>query len=217
VESPASSLDSIDLTDHELWRHGFPHDVFTLLRSQAPVWLHPDTPGTVPLHGGFWVVSRHDDVQSVSRDHEQFRSLEGPSLVHPPETAGLTILTMDPPQHTRFRKLISAGFTPRMITALEERVRTWAAAIVDRALERGECNFVHDVAYQLPMHMIADIVGVPESDRDWLFERADTVLQSTDPQSYLTPEERAAIHVEIYNYGKDLAAEKRRVPAEGGR
>jgi cytochrome P450 len=101
-----------------------------------------------------------------------------------------------------------------MIAALDARVRTWAVAIVDRALERGECNFVHDVAYQLPMHMIADIVGVPESDRDWLFERADTVIQSTDPQSYLTPEERSAIHVEIYNYGKDLAAEKRRVPAD---
>ena len=164
-DSAAISVDSVDFTDHDLWRHGFPHEIFTSLRSQAPVWRHPDTPGTAPFGGGFWVLSRHDDVQSVSRDHGQFRSLEGPAMAHRPEAAGRTILTMDPPQHARFRKLISAGFTPRMVAALEQQVRTWAVAIVDRALEQGECNFVHDIAYQLPMHMIPDITGVPESDR----------------------------------------------------
>ena len=213
-DSATANIDSIDFTDHELWRHGFPHDLFTSLRTRAPVWRHPDTPGTVPLGGGFWVLSRHDDVQSVSRDHGRFRSFEGPRIPVDRVRAGQQIVAMDPPQHTRVRKLISAGFTPRMVATLEAQARAWAVAILEGVLERGECNFVQDVAYQLPMHMIADIVGVPESDRAWLFERANLLLVATDPRSYLAPQERSAIQLEIFDYGKRLGAEKRRAPAD---
>lgn len=213
--STTPTIDSIDLTDYELWRHGFPHEIFTLLRNEAPVWRHPDTPGTARLGGGFWILTRHADVQAANRDHAGFRSLEGPSLPgEQPGHEGLRIVSMDPPEHTRLRRLVSAGFTPRMVSALEAQARKWAVAIVERALERGECNFVQEVAYQLPMHMIADIVGIPQSDRAWLFDRVNVLLQSTDPRSLLTDEERRAIQMEMFTYANELGAAKRRAPAD---
>jgi cytochrome P450 len=215
LEAAVPSLDQIDLGDHELFRHGFPHELFSRLRAEAPVWRHPDTPGTERIGGGFWVISRHAHVQRISRDHERFRSSEGPSLSeNPPEQRGMMLLSMDPPHHTRLRRLVSSGFTPRMTALLDEQAREWAVSIVQHALEQGECNFVHEVAYQLPMHMISDIVGIPPSDRKWLFDRVHVLLQATDPRSFLSPEDRKAIQLELYLYGRELGAEKRRNPAD---
>jgi len=208
-------LDAIDLTDSELFRQGFPHDVFAVLRDEAPVWWHPEHRGTDRLGGSFWVVSKHADVQAVSRDPATFSSLEGPSLpTLPPEQRGAMVVSMDPPDHTRMRRLVSAGFTPRMITKLEDQARTWAIAIVDRALAQEQCNFVHEVAYQLPMHMIADIVGIPVSDREWLFDRVNVFLSSTDPRSRLSRPEIDAIQAEMFGYAQQLGQEKRRLPAD---
>ena len=215
IDTTVPPIDSIDLTDYELWRHGVPHELFTRLRGEAPVWWHPATPGTAAIGGGFWVLSRHADVQAVSRNHADFRSLEGPSLPGDrPGQEGLRIVSMDPPQHTRLRRLISAGFTPRMVSTLEAQAREWAVAIVEQALERGECNFVQEVAYQLPMHMIADIVGIPRGDRTWLFDRVNILLQSTDPRSFLSAEERADIQMEMFGYAHQLGEDKRRNPAD---
>ena len=208
-------IDGIDLTDSELYRHGFPHDLFSVLRDTAPVWRHPDTAGTERLGGSFWVASRHADVQAVSRDPARFRSFEGPSLPEmAPERRGAMLVSMDPPDHTRLRRLVSAGFTPRMTALLDAQARAWAVTIVERALEQGEGNFVQEVAYPLPMHMIADIVGIPHADRDWLFDRVNALLQSTDPQSRLGITERAAIEAELFRYAHELGAEKRRDPVD---
>ena len=209
------SLASVDLTDHELYRHGFPHELFSELREVAPVWRHPDTPGTERTAGSFWVISRHADVQAVSRDPHRFRSFEGPSIPDiPRERQGVMVVTMDPPDHTRLRRLVSAGFTPRMTALLDAQARTWAAAIVDAALRRGDCDFVQEVAYPLPMHMIADIVGIPHGDRAWLFDQVNRLLQSTDPRTRLGTDERAAIEADLFGYAHELGAEKRRRPAD---
>ena len=211
----ARVLDTIDLTDSELFRQGFPHDVFAILRDEAPVWWHPEHAGTDRLGGSFWVVSKHADVQEVSRDPVRFSSLDGPSLpTLPPEQRGAMVVSMDPPDHTRMRRLVSAGFTPRMITKLEHQARTWASQIVDRALEREQCNFVHEVAYQLPMHMIADIVGIPVSDREWLFDRVNVFLSSTDPRARLSRAEIDAIQAEMFGYAQQLGDDKRRSPTD---
>ena len=79
------------------------------------------------------------------------------------------LVSMDGSDHVRLRRLVSAGFTPRMVKHLELQIRQWAESIVDRALQQGECDFVAEIAYKLPMHVIADIVGIPIEDRDWLF------------------------------------------------
>ena len=215
--TPAGTVDlgAVDLTRHDLYRGGFPHDLFAHLREEAPVWRHPDTPGTARVGGSFWVVSRHADVQAISRDPQRFRSLEGPSVVDTaPERAGQMLVTMDPPDHTRLRRLVSAGFTPRMTALLDARARDWAVSIVESALARGACDFVQEIAYPLPMHMIADIVGIPASDRAWLFEQVNALLLSTDPETRLPLAERAAIERELFGYAHALGEEKRKHPAD---
>jgi cytochrome P450 len=212
--SSSVDLSALDLTDPELFRHGFPHEVFARLREEAPVWRHPTISGAERF-GEFWVVSRHADVQAVSRDHLHFRTRDGPMVTDmPPERQGTMIVTIDPPAHTRLRRLISAGFTPRMIARLDDQTRTWARSIVEHALDLGECNFVYDVAYQLPMHMIADIVGIPVADRAWLFERVNLSIQSLDPRSPLGQPDRDALEREIFEYAHRLGLEKRRRPAD---
>lgn len=220
MESTAPSIDTIDLTDIELFRHGFPHDVFTVLREQAPVWRHPATPGAEEYGGSFWVVSSHADVKAVSHDHAAFRSFEGPTIPDwDPMARGMMLITMDPPDHSRLRRLVNTGFTPRMTAKLEDHARAWAVTIVERALEKGECNFVNEVAYQLPMHMIADIVGIPTADRAALFsviQAAIEAVQNPDPE--LPKEEQqarqAAAMGEMFAYAHDLAQEKRRAPQD---
>jgi cytochrome P450 len=108
---------------------------------------------------------------------------------------------------------VSAGFTPRMIALLEEQARQWAATIIDQALERGSCELVNEVAYRLPMHMIADIVGIPVADRDWLFTLTNKFLQG-DTESPMTPDEQFAIQFEMFEYAQALGREKRANPAD---
>jgi cholest-4-en-3-one 26-monooxygenase len=211
TESP-SDLAHLDLNDPELYRSGFPHPVFTRLRREAPVWWHAAPGGFTGNDPGFWVLSKHADVQAANRDTELFSALDGPSLTHRPEMRGAMLVSMDGRDHTRQRKLISAGFTPRMVGRLEEQARRWAASIVDAALARGTCDFVADVAYQLPMHMIADIVGIPVEDRRWLFQLTTDFLQSSDPGNPLSRERQMALQLEMFEYAQRLGRQKRTDP-----
>lgn len=209
-------IDTLDLTDAELCRNGFPHEVFTRLRADAPVWWQEATPRyrKDAADDGFWVLSRHADVQAANRDVETFSAYDGPSLVHRPEMHGMMLVSMDGRDHTRQRKLISAGFTPRMVGRLEEQMRRWSARILDAALERGTCDFVPDVAYPLPMHMIADIVGIPECDRAWLFDRTNDFLTASDPARGMSREEQMGIQAQMFDYARKLGEEKRRDPRD---
>ncbi len=207
-------LDDIDLGDPALFRRGFPHEAFSVLRRDAPIWWHP-APGRLhPPVKGFWVLSRYDDIEAANRDTELFTAFEGPSLQSPEEMRGTMMVSMDGPAHTRLRKLISAGFTPRMIARLEDQTRRWAVSIVEAALERGTCEFVSDVAYQLPMHMIADIVGIPVEDRAWLFSKTNDFLQCSDPESSIPVSEVQAIQVEMFQYAQKLGEQKRKHPQD---
>jgi hypothetical protein len=156
-ESHVSELAALDLTDAELYRNGFPHEVFTTLRRAAPVWWQAVPAGvTECADDGFWVLSKYHDIQAANRDSERFSALDGPSLVDRPELCGTMLVSMDGREHTRQRTLISAGFTPRMVERLVEQMRRWAVTIVDEALARGTCDFVQDIAYQLPMRAPRD-------------------------------------------------------------
>jgi len=215
VDPRVSDLANLDLTNVQLYRHGFPHAVFTRLRHAAPVWWH-----RMPEHvtecsdDGFWVLSKYHDVQAANRDPELFSALDGPSLVHRPEMRGTMLVSMDGRDHARLRKLISAGFTPRMVERLGERMRRWAISIVDDALARGTCDFVQDVAYQLPMHMIADIVGIPVEDRQYLFTLTTDLLQAGDPTATFSKERQLAIQAEMFQYARDLGQRKRVDPQD---
>lgn len=205
----------VDLTDTGLYQNGFPHEAFARLRAEAPVyWQEFD--GRVPdsVEPGAWVLSKHSDVQAVNRDDTRFSAIDGPVLAYVPEMRGLMLVSMDGEQHTRLRRLISAGFTPRMIGRLDEQCRKWAARLIDDALALGEIDFVSEIAYKLPMHMIADIVGIPERDRDWLFAIVNSLLLSVAPDIGMPKEDALGLQVELFEYAEQLERSKRAHPSD---
>ena len=206
---------ALDLIDSGLYRNGFPHPIFNRLRREAPVHWQP-VPDSVwqCSDPGFWVISKYDDVQSVSRDAQLFCSIDGPSITTMEEMKDTMLVTMDGAHHTRQRKTISAGFTPRMVSRLESQARGWAARIVDRALERGRVEFVNEVAYQLPMHMIADIVGIPLEDREALFDLATRMLNPGEQEDPETHTRHMAAQVEMFAYAQQLVQTKRDNPED---
>jgi len=209
-----SDLDA-DLTDATLYSNGFPHRVFGALRHHEPVQWQAFPEGFRGDHDeGFWVLSKHEDVQTVSRNPELFSAFDGPQLAHQPAIAGLMLVSMDGSDHVRQRRLISTGFTPRMIKQLDHQIRQWAESIVDRALQHGECDFVSEIAYKLPMNVIADIIGIPEADRDWLFELTNDSLQADGPGSRASPEEKLGLQVQMFEYAQKLGREKRVNPQD---
>jgi cytochrome P450 len=112
------------------------------------------------------------------------------------------------------RKLISSGFTPRMVQRLDEQIAARTTRVLDAAAERGTCNFVQDVAYQLPMHVIADIMGIPEGDRPDVFRWTDTIMSAPDPEAGISQEEWFLAGTQLYEYARQLGEEKRRHPAD---
>jgi cytochrome P450 len=209
-----TEIAALDLSDASLYRGGFPHALFTRLRDDAPVWWQQAPEGYAGNDEGFWVLSKYADIQAANRDTELFIALDGPSLAHTPEMHGTMLVSMDGREHTRLRRLISAGFTPRMVGRLEQQMRGWAASIIDDALARGTCNFVDDVAYQLPMHVIADIVGIPVQDRQWLFKLTNDFVSAGDADVQRSPEQQLAIQVEMFEYARKLGQEKRTRPQD---
>jgi cytochrome P450 len=211
-------LDAIDLTDASLYCDGVPHEVFRELRSAGAVHHHRRV--AVRSEGNeveleFWSVVRHEEIERANRDWQTFSARDGSGLApSAPELRGHMLVSMDPTDHTRMRRLISAGFTPRMIADLERRIATRTTRILDAIAARGECDFVQDVAYQLPMHVIADIVGIPEDERPWVFERAEILLKSLDPTTSLTEADRLSAQADIFEYAQGLSRRKREEPAD---
>ena len=211
-------LADVDLSRPEIIESGFPHELFTRLRREAPVLWHPMPEGLpIETDEGFWVLSKYEDIQAANRDTETFCSIDGPGLSLSPELRGAMLVSMDGQAHIRQRKIISAGFTPRMVGRLEKQARRWAVSIIENALEKGSCDFVADIAYQLPMHMIADIVGIPLEDRQWLFTLTNDFLQGVDFEDRGSDKAVAASmakQVEMFQYAQKLCERKRKSPED---
>jgi cytochrome P450 len=191
------------------------------MREKRPVhWHGPvDLPSNMDGAGahsdGFWVVLGHPEITEINRDWERFRAVDGPTLVaFPPQMRGTALIWMDPPDHTRLRKLVSSGFTPRMLRRLDELLVRRTSRILDAAAELEEFNFVSEIAYQLPMHVIADIVGIPEDERPYVFDLTDRMLKGLDRASAVTPEESAQARLDLFTYAEKLSARKKREPAD---
>jgi cholest-4-en-3-one 26-monooxygenase len=206
------SLDTIDLTNKDVFVDGVPHDWFAALRHEDPVHWHPEPDGGP----GFWCVTCYDDVVTVNRDNQTFSSNRGAVFMWdlPPEDLEqqrLMMLNMDPPMHTRYRRLVNKGFTPRMVEELEATIRERTRAILDRVAPRGECDFVVDVAAELPLQVIADILGVPQSDRHKMFDWSNRMIGSEDPEYGVSQEEAQQASMELFAYAAKLAEDKRAV------
>jgi cytochrome P450 len=209
VTEDAISIGGVDLADPGTYVSGMPYEAFRELRLQAPVAWHPYKNGP-----GFLALTGYDEVQAVSRDSATWSSqAKGVSYEISPEdesSLGLMMLQMDPPRHTKFRKLINKGFTPRHVTRLNDHIADMARQIVDDVIERGECDFVDDVAGALPSYVIAEMLGIPLEDGRRLYE-----LTAILTSGYVVGDsviEQAV--TQMFQYGTELAARKRADPGD---
>lgn len=183
------TLDEIDLSDLEFWARPLPERdaVFSFLRQQptVPFYTEPNL-GWVEPGPGYYVLSRHADIVEASRRPDVFSSARGATSVPDPPPEFLeffgSMINLDDPRHARLRRIVSRGFTPRMIKKLEDDVQRAAARIVDDVIDRGGCDFVTEIAAQLPLKIICDMMGIPERDYDFVFDRSNVILGSQDPE-----------------------------------
>jgi cytochrome P450 len=212
----AVDLSQVDLTDLDTFAHGFPHDVFRAHREQAPVWWHAATSHT-PDGEGFWSVATYDDVLGVLRDTVRFSSETGGdrpyggTIIQDLPVAGVVLNMMDDPRHARIRRLVSRGLTPAAVRALAPELQRRMRALLDEAGD--ECDFLVDVAAELPMQAICLLLGVPEEDRHFLFEAVEHVFDLPDESDLLSlnPTRHEALG-RMSEYGAALLAEKRSRP-----
>jgi cytochrome P450 len=208
-----------DLTDLDLFEKGFPQHVFTWLRREAPVYWHEPTSHT-PDGEGFWVVSRHADALRVLQDPATFSSVTGGSRPHggsflqDTPFAGVMLNMMDPPRHDRIRALVNKGFTPRRIANLEPELRRRSQVILAEAAARGSCDFVIDVARELPLQAICMLLGVPQQARTQLCDWMDTTLEHAGRELYETTDVVREASEGVRSHGAELIARKRREPAD---
>jgi len=212
-------LSQINLLDPDSFIERVPHEWFTYLRHHAPIYRHPEPAGGP----GFWVVSRYDDVVTINRDGQSFSSeqtrggvvaLDDVGASRSLSSEGRMMLSMDAPDHTRYRSLVNRGFTPRMINMLHAPIRAMVTSILDRALEKGECDFVTDVAAELPLQVIAQMLGVPFEDRHKLFQWSNRMIGSEDPEYSVSVEEARGAAIEMYMYSNELAKQRRLNPRD---
>ena len=198
----------------DTWAAGVPHEMFEVLRREAPVFRHPEPDGP-----GFWAVTKHSDVVAISRDTATFSSELGGTFIEDQTDVflaqmRLSILNMDPPKHNRYRRLVSKGFTPRVIGELNAAIERRAARIVDDVAERGECEFVEDVAATLPLEVICEMIGLAQEDWPHMFELSNRLVGFDDSEYQTSPEDGEAAAAEIFGYCDKVAAERRVNPKD---
>jgi cytochrome P450 len=216
----AGSLSRIDFTDLDNFAGGFPHDLFEVHRREAPVYWHEPTDNT-PDGEGFWSVAAYAETLAVLRDPEIYSSVTGGSrpyggtLLQDLAIAGQVLNMMDDPRHSQIRRLVSSGLTPRMIRRVEDDLRARTRRLLDEVTPGQPFDFLVDVAAELPMQMICILLGVPESERHWLFE-------AIEPQFDFGGSRKASVGqmtlkeagTRMYTYGQELIAAKRAEPTD---
>ncbi|MCC7268250.1 MAG: cytochrome P450 [Caulobacteraceae bacterium] len=201
----------IDLLSPASFDGGQPHGQFAWLREHAPVHWHEEPGGK-----GFWAVTRHADVWTVDRDFTAFSSEPTIMIADPAEGEGSfgghkMMLMMDPPEHTAFRKLIRPEFTQPAAHLREGRIGELARQIVDAVIDKGECDFVAEVAGEMPSFVIAELMGLPLADGRELYKLTETI--HTAPEA-LPPGAGGAAVMKMFEYGSGVIAEKRARPGE---
>ncbi len=215
---------SIDLTAHDTYLQGVPHEEFKRLRADDPVSWIEEQDGS-----GFWAITKYRDIIDVSRNYETFTSTQGIRLeeMTAEETeARRTIMEHDPPSHTRLRRLVSRGFTRRMVESYEDQIRELAADVCEDAVAKGSFDFVEDIAKQLPMRMLGRLMGTPDEDGPMLVELGDSLLGNSDPEftdfvvdqadtdEYRMMPFRSPSGIALFDYARQQAAMRRTDPTE---
>ena len=216
----AGALSGIDFTDLDNFANGFPHELFAVHRREAPVYWHQPTEHT-PDAEGFWSVSTYAETLAVLKDPVTFSSVTGGdrpfggTLLQDLAIAGQVLNMMDDPRHSQIRRLVSSGLTPRMIRLVEDDLRGRACRLLDAAVQGEPFDFLVDIAAELPMQMICILLGVPESERHWLFEAIEPQFDFGGSRkaslAQMSAEEAGS---RMYAYGQELIASKRAAPTD---
>jgi len=207
--STLADVAPVNLSDSRSYVNGVPHAWLAYLRRHEPISWQDEAGGP-----GFWVVTRYHDCVTVNRDWEHFSSAtRGVLPMEMPEEEleqqRLMMLNMDPPLHTRYRRLVNKGFTPRMVRDLEASIHRATDAIIDEVIEAGEADFVTQISAELPLQVIADLLGVPKEDRHKMFDWSNHMVGNEDPEYQETTDMAANAAMELYAYAAELYAKKR--------
>ncbi|MFD4949385.1 cytochrome P450 [Streptomyces sp. NPDC058239] len=207
MRSEPAEQPEINLVDPKLYSDGDPFVQWRWLRDNEPMYWHPPT--ELP---GFWALTRYEDVRTAYRDSETFSSAQG-ILLRPTDHGsdpggGRTLALTDPPRHRQLRGLVDSWFAVRSVRDLEAEMNEVARTVIDEALERGNCDFVADIAARVPLYVICKMMGVPDSDWERLHNLTSQAFGAGDPVT------RRFAHLEILGYFEELQAEKAADPAD---
>src|SRR5579863_5891469 len=201
----------VDLKNPDVFRDGVPHETFARLRREMPVAWNPEGDGR-----GFWSVTRYDDIVAVSKNPKVFSSerKHGGHRMFDENIVGVAgvgvekteapMISMDPPEHNQYRRMVSPGFSPQRVRQLEDRIRARVVAILDRLKDAETCDFVTDIAAELPIQMLAELLGVPQADRGKLFEWSNALIAEDDPEYRSSPEAVAKKIAGMAEYAVEL-------------
>jgi cytochrome P450 len=217
VQEARLSLSEIDLNNLDHFVDRDMHEVWRLLRAEAPVFWSEGT-STYP---GFWSLTKHEDVLAVSLDPETFISGLGVVLSAPARATAnspVSMMNIDPPRHVRLRGIVNKPFTPHAIAALEPQIRKFASDILDNVAPYGRCDFVEDIAGRLPLAVICSIMGVPEADWEFIFQQSKRWGGSNDPEYQIRAGDRRSTQAqadrELLKRLVPLLPERHRTPGE---
>ncbi len=210
-----------ELDRWETFVNGQPHDIFTRLRKEAPVYWHEEY---LPFEDGFWALTKHDDIVRVSKDPQTFSSSQpgilmtygDPEVADPAATAALVsnMIAMDPPQHTFYRKMVSPKFSPRSLKDMEDGLRNKVKELLDEASKQKEFDFVTEISEKIPLWVLCEMMGIEESQRQRVRE---IVNKLTDASSSQNPDNAIEIwvnYMELFKMGRDMIEERRKNPTD---
>jgi len=216
---PLSSIAELDLWDFDAFQRQEHHAMLEQLRETEPGVHFVDEGDRGP---GFWAVTRLDHLKEVNRQPAVFSSNARGTQMQEPDESSVTdefqrdslMLSMDPPKHTRYRRIVSRGFTPRMIGLLEDYLQNRTDMIIDRVCEQGRAEFVTDVSAELPLQAIAEMVGIPIEDRAKIFDWTNSMIGADDPDFAATRDDVTAAFTELFVYSRALQTKRRNEPAD---
>ena len=213
-----------DITSHDTYVHGFPHAAFARMRTENPVaWIEEED------GSGFWAITKHADVIEVSRNYDRFTAARGIRIEEMDEEElhhRRTMMEFDPPEHSRLRRLVQPGFTPKVVATYEAAFRQLAGLVLDTVLPLGEFDFVTEIARELPIRLLCRLLGVPETDADQLVAWGDQMISNADPEytpviidkddteEYRLLPFRSPAALEVFRYAEEVALERRSKPAD---
>lgn len=216
-------LKDVDLNNLDFYEQGLPHKMFEVLRKESPVYWQEEEDGQ-----GYWAVTKYDDVVAVSKNTKLFSSQKGAVYLEEMSQSQMEVrrsmLETDPPLHTKLRGLISKDFTPRSVKQYEEFIRDLAKKLLEEAFSRESFNFVHDVAGNLTMGVVAQMMGIPGEDMQELIHWTNQMIGSTDEEEDRLVDRddqtlkdlpmRSPTSLKVYEYAKKVADEKRLDPQQ---